>query len=70
MLEQATSENLMHPEATYDLDIATITAAIERSGIVVRAPVERLPAGYEQVDVAVLCWIVTEARRGASLARH
>ena len=53
----------MHPDATYGCDIATITSVIERSGIIVLAAPERLPAGYEQVDVAILRWIAAEGRR-------
>ena len=54
----------MHPNATYGCDIATITSVIERSDIVVSAAAERLPAAYEQVDVAILRWIAAEGRRG------
>jgi hypothetical protein len=54
---------MMHPEAAYGLDIAAITDVIERSDIVIAAAAERLPAGYEQVDVAVLRWIAAEGRR-------
>jgi hypothetical protein len=54
----------MHSEATYGCDIATITSMIERSSIVVSAAAERLPAGYEQVDVAILRWIAAQGQRG------
>ena len=53
----------MHLDAAYNLDIATITSVIERSDIVVAAAAERLPAGYDQIDVAVLRWIVAEGQR-------
>jgi hypothetical protein len=53
----------MHLDATYNLDIATITSVIKRSDILVAAAAERLPAGYDQVDVAVLRWIVSDGRR-------
>jgi hypothetical protein len=46
------------------LTLRTLTAAIARSPIVVapqRAP--RLPAGFEEVDAAILEWIAGEARR-------
>jgi hypothetical protein len=61
----------MHPESTYGCDIATITAVVARSGIVVvaAAAAERLPAGYEQVDVAILRWIGRETHSGR-LVRH
>ena len=45
--------------------IAEITAAIARSPIV-RAPAprhaRRLPAGFDEVDVAILEWIAAEGR--------
>lgn len=63
MFEQATLVNHMHLDATYNLDIATITSVIKRSDILVAAAAERLPAGYDQVDVAVLRWIVSDGRR-------
>jgi hypothetical protein len=53
-------------------DLQTITRMIERSAIVVAVPaqaVTRLPAGFDQVDIAVLRWIALESRR-AALARH
>jgi hypothetical protein len=53
----------MNPDATYGCDIATIILVIERSSIVVSTAAERLPAGYEQVDVAILRWIAAEGRR-------
>jgi hypothetical protein len=54
----------MHPDSTYGCDIATITTVIERSSIVVSTAPERLPASYEQVDVAILRWIAAEGRHG------
>jgi hypothetical protein len=53
-------------------DLQTITRMIARSPITVTTPalaVTRLPAGYDQVDIAVLRWIALESRR-AGLARH
>jgi hypothetical protein len=53
-------------------DLQTITCMIARSPIVVATltqAVTRLPAGYDQVDIAVLRWIALESRR-AGLARH
>lgn len=50
-----------------DLDV--LLAAIARSQIVVAASVRSqwraLPAGFDDVDVAVLDWIATEARRAS-----
>jgi hypothetical protein len=53
-------------------DLQTITFMIARSPIVVatlKQAITRLPAGYDQVDIAVLRWIALESRR-AGLARH
>jgi len=46
-------------------DLETLAAVIARSQIVVveRTPRRRLPAGFDDVDVAVLDWIAAEARR-------
>ena len=46
---------------------------IARSQIVVadRTPRRRLPAGFDDVDIAILDWIAAEGRRvGRSLVRH
>jgi hypothetical protein len=40
-----------------------LAAAITRSPIVVARPPTRLPAGFEDIDVAILDWIVAEAQR-------
>ncbi len=51
-------------------DIETLAAVIARSQIVVadRMPPRRLPAGFDEVDVAMLDWIAAERRRaGRSL---
>ena len=57
---------------TYYPDIATLAAMIAYSEIVVPQPpryLECLPAGYEEIDVAVLDWIAAEGRRvGRGLA--
>jgi len=53
-------------------DLETITTVIARSPIVVASQTEvlaRLPAGFDEVDVAILRWIALESRR-AALARH
>jgi hypothetical protein len=47
-------------------DLDTLTAVIARSPIVVSEPpscVARLPAGFGEVDVAILQWIAAEGRR-------
>jgi hypothetical protein len=52
--------------------VATLVAMIARSPIRLTAPARplrcrldeaRLPAGFEEVDVAILDWIAAEARR-------
>ena len=57
-------------------DVETLAAAIARSEIVVARVVAqpvtrlRLPAGFEEVDIAILDWIAREGRRvGRSLVR-
>ncbi len=55
--------------------LEALAAVIARSPIVVaerpaRPPRRRLPAGYEEVDVAILEWIAAEGRRaGRSFIR-
>jgi hypothetical protein len=50
-------------------DLETLAAVIARSQIVVagRTPCRRLPAGFDEVDVAILDWIAAEGRRACSL---
>ena len=57
-------------------DLNTLAAVIARSPIVAArllarlGPVRRLPAGFEDVDVAILDWIAAEGRRaGRSLVK-
>jgi hypothetical protein len=57
-------------------DVETLAAVVARSEIVVARVVaqlaarRRLPAGFEEVDLAILDWIAREGRRvGRSLAR-
>jgi hypothetical protein len=42
--------------------VEMLVAAIARSPIVVARPPLRLPAGFEDIDVAILDWIAAEAR--------
>jgi hypothetical protein len=44
-------------------DVDTLAAVIAHSQIVVAAPRVRLPAGFDEVDIAVLDWIVAEGHR-------
>lgn len=49
-----------------DLNLAMLVAAIAGSQIVVRQPAKParpLPAGFEEVDIAILEWIAAEGRR-------
>lgn len=41
----------------------TLAATIGRSPIVIARPASALPVGFEDVDIAVLNWIVAEGRR-------
>ena len=43
-------------------EVATLTAVIAHSQIVV-AETAKLPAGYDNVDIAILEWIAAEGRR-------
>ena len=49
--------------------VETLIAMIARSPIVIACPASRFPAGYAEVDIAILEWIAAEGRRiGRSLA--
>lgn len=51
-------------------DLETLTAVIARSQIVAaRPPCQRLPAGFDDVDIAILNWIAAEGRRARSLVQ-
>ena len=45
-------------------DVETLTAVIAHSQIVVAAaaPAQRFLAGFDEVDIAILDWIVAESR--------
>jgi hypothetical protein len=43
-------------------DLDTLAAVIAHSQIVVAAPDKRLPTGFDEVDIAILDWIVAETR--------
>ena len=49
-------------------DLDTITAVIAHSQIVVAVAVAsaRLPAGFDDIDVAILQWIAAEGRRAGA----
>jgi hypothetical protein len=45
-------------------------ALIAQSRIMVEGPFKRLPAGFDEVEIAVLDWIAAEGRRaGRSIVR-
>ena len=44
-------------------DLDTLAAVIAHSQIVVAALGWRLPAGFDEVDIAILDWIVAEGHR-------
>lgn len=51
-------------------DLETLTAVIARSRIVVaRPPCQRLPTGFDDVDIAILNWLAAEGRRARSLVQ-
>ena len=43
-------------------DVETLAAVIAHSQIVVAALGKRLPAGFDEVDIAILDWIIAESR--------
>ena len=45
------------------VSVETIAATIAGSPIVVRPSVTLLPAGFEEVDLAILSWLAGEAQR-------
>ena len=55
-----TARNQVHP------DLSVLSAVIAHSQIVVVLPAvtgQRLPAGFDKVDIAILEWIAAEGRR-------
>lgn len=45
------------------LVLEAVVATISRSPIVIASPTACFPAGYDEVDIAVLEWIAAEGRR-------
>ena len=43
--------------------LEALAAAVARSPIVVLRPATLLPAGFDDIDVAILNWIAAEARQ-------
>jgi hypothetical protein len=43
-------------------DVETLAAVIAHSQIVVAEPARRLLAGFDDVDLAILDWIIAESR--------
>ena len=50
------------PMDQHVVSVETITAAIAGSPIVIVPPVTLLPAGFEDVDLAILNWLAAEAQ--------
>ena len=57
-----------HDAGLEDVTLHALMATIARSPIVVRRPAVPLPAGFDEVDVAILNWIAAEARQLRSRA--
>ena len=43
-------------------DVDTLAAVIAHSQIVVAEPAQRFLAGFDEVDLAILDWIIAESR--------
>jgi hypothetical protein len=43
-------------------DVETLAAVIAHSQIVVAEPVQRFLADFDEVDIAILDWIIAESR--------
>ncbi len=43
-------------------DVETLAAVIAHSQIVVAEPAQRFLAGFDEVDLAILDWIIAESR--------
>jgi hypothetical protein len=54
---------MKHPMDQNPVSVETLVSAIAESPIMVVAPVTLLPAGYEEVDIAILSWLAGEAAR-------
>jgi hypothetical protein len=52
-----------YPMDQIPVSAETIAATIAASPIVVMPPVTLLPAGFEEVDLAILTWLAGEAAR-------
>ena len=51
-------------------DLDTLAVVIAHSEIVLAGPVRRLPAGFDDIDIAILDWIAAEGRRAAAFGRR
>lgn len=53
------------PSQASHTDLAALVAVVARSQIIVPTPAirRRLPAGFDEVDAAILVWIAAESRR-------
>jgi hypothetical protein len=51
------------------ISVETLVAAIARSPIVIRQSATPLPAGFDDVDVAILAWLAGEAQQARRHAK-
>jgi hypothetical protein len=56
------SVGIAHSMDHDQLTVETLLAAIACSPIMIARPAPRLPAGFDDIDVAILNWIGAEAR--------
>ncbi len=56
------SVGIVHSMDQHQLTLETLLAAIACSPIMIARPAPRLPAGFEDIDMAILNWIAAEAR--------
>jgi hypothetical protein len=56
------SVGIAHSMDQHQLTVETLLAAIACSPIMIARPAPRLPAGFDDIDVAILNWIGAEAR--------
>jgi hypothetical protein len=54
---------MKHPMDQNPASLETLVSAIAGSPIVVVPPAPLLPAGFEEVDIAILSWLAGEAAR-------
>ena len=69
-MKTASSGMAMPADVETSADVETLTAVIAHSQIVMAASARRFLAGFDEVDIAILDWIVAESRHaGRSYVR-